>query len=57
MWKVWSLFIGLFLWAALWFTGNGSSDLLALAALLIFLPLFWWAVALLAAFLIWMKFF
>ena len=57
MWKVWSFLIGLLLWAALWFTGNWSPDLLALAALLIIIPVFWVTVEFLFFILIWMKLF
>lgn len=57
MWKVWSFFIGLLLWAALWFTGNWSSGLFALAALLIIIPVFWVTIEFLTLILIWMKLF
>ena len=57
MWKIWSFFIGLLLWGVLWFSGNVSSGLLALAALLIIIPVFWVVVEFLVLILIWMKLF
>jgi hypothetical protein len=57
MWKIWSFFIGLLLWGVLWFSGNMSSTWVALAALLIIIPLFWVTVEFLVLILIWMKLF
>lgn len=57
MWKVWSFLIGLLLAAFLWFTGNWSSGLFALAALLIIIPVFWVTVQFFVLILIWMKLF
>ncbi len=57
MWKVWSFCIGILLGAALWWTGNTSSGLFTLAALLVFIPLLWLLFEGLVAFLFWMRFF
>jgi hypothetical protein len=57
MWKIWSFFIGLLLWGVLWFSGNMSSGWVALAALLIIIPVFWVTVEFLVLILIWMKLF
>jgi hypothetical protein len=57
VWKVWCFCIGLLLGLALWYTGNGSSGLFTLAALLVFIPLGWLLLEGFVAFLFWMKFF
>ena len=57
MWKIWSFFIGILLGAILWYSGNGSSSLFALAALLVIIPVFWVTVEFLVLILIWMKLF
>jgi len=57
VWKIWSFFIGLLLWGILWFSGNMSSGWVALAALLIIIPLFWVTIEFLVLILIWMKLF
>ena len=49
MWKAWSFVIGLILGGGLWFTGNQSSDLIALVVVLLSVPLFWSAVELVLA--------
>ena len=57
MWKVWSFLTGLLLAAFLWYTGNWSSGLFVLAALLIIIPVFWVTIEFLTLILIWMKLF
>jgi hypothetical protein len=49
MWKAWSFVIGLIIIGYIWFTGNQSSDLLALAVVLMAIPLFFAAVELVMA--------
>lgn len=49
MWKAWSFVIGLILGGYLWFTGNQSSDLIALVVVLLAIPLFWSGVELVLA--------
>lgn len=49
MWKAWSFVIGLLLLGYIWFTGNHSSDLLALAVVLLAIPLFFAGVELVMA--------
>ena len=55
MWKVWSLGLGLLLAAIFLYVGTLASGLLALAALLIFAPLFVFAIKLLVSVLDWWK--
>lgn len=55
MWKVWSLGLGLLLAAIFLYVGTLASGLLALAALLIFAPVFVFAIKLLVSVLDWWK--
>ncbi|HLV98181.1 MAG TPA: hypothetical protein VKT82_05835 [Ktedonobacterales bacterium] len=49
MWKAWSFVIGLLLGGYIWFSGNQSTDLVAIVVVLLAIPLFWSAVELVLA--------
>jgi ABC-type dipeptide/oligopeptide/nickel transport system permease component len=49
MWKAWSFVIGLILGGYAWFSGNQSTDLVAIVVVLLAIPLFWSGVELVLA--------